>query len=329
MLSRGAFFAMVVTSLFASVLSLAPRPAAAANCSADFNPASDIVWDCIFPIRIAGVTISGSNDDPVNEAGTVCICPGWPFPRVGIAVSYWEPSHLIDTNSDPYCYMPVGQKSTGNGFTLQGGYQAESDGEKKAFSQFHLYKFPAWAIMGMFLDTLCHKDSYFDVAFISEYVTSWQDGLTASFLHPEAAMFGNVAASMACAADSIAALVGPPIDALFWCMGSWASPYPFSGSISATDYVEANAGLAARGIYMMHRTSLMQDKATWVCASTATPIWIKSHYRLQLALPVRDYACRTIGRDGILWSHLKNPIAAGDNFMWVLFRKVNCCVSYE
>jgi conjugal transfer pilus assembly protein TraU len=29
-----------------------------------------------------------------------------------------------------------------------------------------------------------------------------------------------------------------------------------------------------------------------------------------------------------LWTHGKNPPLAGDNFAWLVFRKVKCCVTY-
>ncbi|MEJ2756304.1 MAG: TraU family protein [Gammaproteobacteria bacterium] len=38
--------------------------------------------------------------------------------------------------------------------------------------------------------------------------------------------------------------------------------------------------------------------------------------------------CLPIGKPGLLWTAYKNPPTAGDNFAWMLFRKVKCCVEY-
>src|SRR3546814_12453398 len=53
--------------------------------------------------------------------------------------------------------------------------------------------------------------------------------------------------------DSAAAAAGKVIDPLFWCMGSWGATYPIAGDIHFDDSVEAWAGLAARGVFMMGR----------------------------------------------------------------------------
>jgi conjugal transfer pilus assembly protein TraU len=62
-----------------------------------------------------------------------------------------------------------------------------------------------------------------------------------------------------------------------------------------------------------------------------TPIWVKSHYKLQIARPVRGAGAVPFGQSDFLWGSGKNPaMGAGsnepDNFLWVLFRKRLCCL---
>ena len=74
------------------------------------------------------------------------------------------------------------------------------------------------------------------------------------------------------------------------------------------------------------RTGLLPDRAVNYCAATPIPIWVKSHWRMQQIDPAVDNRCHAIGHPGILWTDRKNPIGKQDNFSWLLFRKVRCCV---
>src|SRR3546814_18368981 len=71
---------------------------------------------------------------------------------------------------------------------------------------------------------------------------------------------GKPAAGLACMSDSAAAAAGKVIDPLFWCMGSWGSTYPVAGDIHMGDRVEAWAGLAARGTFMMGRLGALRSE---------------------------------------------------------------------
>jgi len=301
--------------------------ASAGKCGPEFiNPVTDIAWQCIFPIRIGGLiqANAGAPEDPDTISNPVCVCGL----RIGITMSFWEPSRMIDTVSDPYCFMAMGQQlNNPSPGMLSGGYMQEEH-DRKAFQQLHYYIFPAWAILDMFYDFPCIDNTSFDVAMITEVLPTWNNEITAALLNPEAVLFGNPAAQLACAADAVAAATGMPINELYWCQGSWPSVYPLAGSITATDYVEANAALAGRGIFMMGRLGMLWDPGITECGTVPSPIWRKRNYRMQLAKPVRDSTCQPIGRTGLLWSHMKNPPMAGDNFSWMLFRKVKCCVEY-
>lgn len=318
--------------MLAAVLAVLPTSNAwAGKCGPEFvNPITDVAWQCIFPIRIGGLVqmSAGAPEDPATIDNPVCVCNNGAVPTIGVNFTFWEPARMIDTVTDPYCFMAMGQKLPNpTPGQLSGGLHREGN-TSRAFAQMHYYIFPVWAVLDMFTDMPCIDAKGFDVAMISEVLPTWNNEITGMLLNPEAALFGNPAAQFACAADSIAALTGMPRDELFWCMGSWGSAYPLSGSITSTDYVEANAGIAARSIYFMGRTGLLLDPGITSCGAVPTPIWSKRNYRLQEAKPVRDYTCRPIGRSGMTWTQGKNPPMGGDNFAWMVFRKVKCCVTY-
>ncbi|EIY8279322.1 TraU family protein [Salmonella enterica] len=304
-------------------------PAAHAECKTSFlNPVTDIGWSCIFPMRIAGVQIVGGEENPGSMDSPVCVCKGGTIPRIGLRTSFWEPKRIIDTVSDPYCMMPLGTSlNTPKPGTLGGGLN-ESNTSKRAFQQAHYYIFPAWKILNMFYDIPCLDDEGYDVAMMTEILPQWNNDILSLIINPEALLFANPISTITCSADAAAASFGMPINALFWCMGSWGNAYPLSGSITSTDYVEANAGIAARTIYMMGRLGLLWNTSADGCYRELAPIWRKDRFKLQMMRPARSTACIPLGREGLLWTGGKHD-PRKDNFMWMMFEKKDCCVSYQ
>ncbi len=306
----------------------------AGSCSDSFlSIPTEVNWQCVFPISIGGVVEMGSGNSLGDEdiGDSLCACGGT-NPTVGLSVSFWEPARVIDTVKDAWCMNAIGAQLS-NPSPGKGGGSLSTNSpngvNSTIFAQMHYYKFPVWAILNMFTDLPCTEDSSFDIAMMSELLPNWNNPVLAMLLNPEALVFGNPVAQLACIADSVKAATGSTIDHLFWCMGSWGNAYPFTGSIGATDRVEANAGIAARSIYMMGRTGLLLDPGVDACGSVYTPIWKKSHYKLQLMRPVKDNACRPIGMSGIGWTMGKNKIIGGGNYSWMVFRKVKCCIGYS
>ena len=313
--------------------SLAPTPAHAV-CSDHtmLNPIDDIVWDCIFPITIMGVPLDMGNHPPDKpDSQMFCQCPGQGFgPGLGFMVGFWEPARLIETVYDAGCFPGLGMElpvSSGTGYSGPGGYGYQPQhGQTTAFQNYHYYVMPIWAVLDLFTDIPCLSDeTTFDLAMVSEVRPDWNDDLYALQLFPEVALMANPSVVMACAADALAATVGQPIDALYWCMGAWETVYPPTGNIQVTDYVKGNAAIAGRSMFLQARTALLPDRAVNYCATTQMPIWVKSHWRIQEADPVVDKRCHAIGEPGLLWTQRKNPVGKQDNFSWVLFRKVSCC----
>lgn len=319
--------------MLVAVWSLAPPPARAV-CSDNtmLNPITDIVWDCIFPITIMGIPLDMGNHPPdSNDSSMFCECPGEGIVGFGFMVGFWEPARMIETTYNAGCFPGLGMElnvSTDSGYSGPGGYALNvKGGQASAFQNYHYYVMPIWAVLDLFSDIPCLSDeTTFDLAMVSEVRPDWNDDLYALQLFPEVALMANPAVVMACAADALAATVGRPIDALYWCMGAWETVYPPTGNIHVTDYVKANAGIAGRAMFLQARTALLPDRAVNYCGATPLPLVIKSHWRIQEADPVVDKRCHAIGEPGILWTHRKNPVGKQDNFSWVLFRKVSCCV---
>jgi len=308
-------------------------PPAEAKCvpGGMINPVTDVVWDCIFPISIAGIPVDMGNHPPDNDkSGFFCQCSGQGLLGLGFLVSFWEPARMVDTVKDPWCFPAIGMDlpnlSTGIGYTGGGSYRPSGVGNI-AFQHYHYYVMPLWAVLDLFTDIPCISDETgFDLAMVSEVRPDWGDDLTALNLFPETALMANPATVLACMADAAASAIQRPIDALYWCIGAWGTTYPATGHIVAKDYVAANAGIAAKALYVNARTGLLGDRAVNYCGTTYMPMWVKSHWRIQEVDPVKDNRCHALGHPGILWTQRKNKTVGGDNFSWLLFRKVECCV---
>ncbi len=298
------------------------------------NPVTDICWQCILPVKIGGIMVApGPPDTPDLTSAPVCACPFPPpiFVRIGIPVSFWEPARYIETVKDPYCFPALGMGLTNPAEGFLGG---TSKPEKTmTFQQAHYFIYPVWSLLSLMVDVICVQGEGFDVAYITEIDPLWNNDTLAAIIEPEAILFANPIAQMACVADAASALVWYPLAPLFWCQGSWGtSAYPLTGSIDSEDYVSANAGIAARMLYKMGRLLLLCDtNYVTLCSCVMTPIWKKDNYRFQIAMPVRDFWCQPIGRSGLVWSYGKNPPymgagTASDNFVWMVFRKHGCCM---
>ena len=277
-----------------------------------FNAATDIHWQEV------QFTIEGP-----------CICPRPPpiFVEKGMIVSYWEPFLLLDTSTTAF-YSAMMGKSLGKSVTDElGGKNKSSDAvdiaNESTFAQAHAFLLPL-------MKGVCQRNDY--GAWWSEYDSLWQNDELAAILTPEASLFASKAMVMACMTDAAAANLGWPLDVMPWCLGSGGSAYPMTGHVDNDNIVQANATAAYRMLYKLNRIGMVCDPSP-ICGCMPTPVWIKSHYKLQVARPgIRG--AHPIGRATRLWDSGLNPPYTGalgpnDEFLWVVFRKQRCCTCCE
>ena len=310
-----------------------------------FDPATDLCWSCMFPIKVAGVQVSpdppGNVIEPPNPADVpFCMCLlryvfGIPIYRFGVGFSFWEPARYIEVVKDPFCLPYFGTDMGVNpedSFELNGSKHDKGNNEdSQVFANAHYFINPAWIAFEQVVNGACYEYQMDIPAYMTEVDPMWNDDSLSAIIHPESALYANIAAQMACMADSVSAQVGVPLPQLFWCMGSWGSAYPLSGHMGDGRLVEASAGAAARLVYKLLRQLMIQDFGVDLCGGKFTPIWIKYNWRLQIAKPVPKHTVIPIGRSGTIWTSLTNPteIPGQDNFVFVLFRRRACCASYR
>lgn len=301
------------------------------------NPVGDPAWNEVLPIRIANVTImdgSGySTPDPPTTP--ICICPAPPpiFYRYGVPISFYEPARVAEVTKDAY-YFPTWGFDIGSGTTgteaLGAATTNSAEGHQNSFYQGHWFIFPIWSVLELLTDLGCVEQSGIDLAFMTEILPTWQDDSLAALLSPEVVLFANPIAQMACIADAVAVNIHAPLDPLFWCVGSGGSSYPLNGHVSDMNNIQTGETVANRLIYNMGRLFLLMDTGVWYCQAVATPIWIKSNYKLQRLRPTVQKIAWPVGTSAWRFQHNGNPPtgsseASADNFSWLVFRKRICC----
>lgn len=300
------------------------------ECEGNFvNPITDVCWECIFPISIGSIQVTGGKlPDTANPGSPIQFCPMGIFYRVGMAIGYWEPMAMADVTRSPYCMVNLGgfNLNVGKVGTGQGGQ--ENHEVAGAFYQVHWYKYPLTAWLNIFTSG-CLMGGDMDIAYLSELDPMWSDSSLSVIVNPEAVLFSNPIAQAACAADAIASLVSKPIDALFWCAGSQGSMYPFTGYTS-NEYSPLQSSLlvSERMAYKLHREGLILNTIgadTAVCFEYPSPIMPKERWRYQMVNKYPDAGqCHPVGRSVMRWETGRNMPNDRRNFGYLFWRKRNC-----
>jgi conjugal transfer pilus assembly protein TraU len=301
------------------------------------NPVTDVSWASIFPITIGTTPVVPSPlglPDTINPAIPVALCPITPvIYRLGITLGYWEPHSMVDITRIPYCMVNMGyQMSMGVNQQQIGGrsnYMAGSS--DSSFYHVHWYKFNILYLLNLIMSIFCMQSDGVDLAYMSELDPLWDDEMLAFINNPEAILFGNPIAQMACVAEAMATATNMvlPFDMLFWCAGSQGGIYPLTGSVAYTNTNISNAVLLTERMnYKLHRQGMiMETKGFYpaVCNQYPSPILPKSRYRYQLTNVVPEpYLSHPYTTTTVLSESGKDHIVSGTNFGILNFRKRNC-----
>jgi conjugal transfer pilus assembly protein TraU len=313
--------------------------AGAVGCSGKFmNPITDICWSCVFPITVFGKAIDkGGQLDTESGPTGVCVCNA----NIGIPIGFWEPVRQVDITRKPYCLVGLGGVEVGGG---GGGLPADTPGyvskplveseQKEAFFHAHYYINPVMYYMELLLDDACIERKGFDIAYLTEADPAWVDDELNNLFNPDAFLYGNIAAVTACSADCIAATVGKPLNALYWCGGCNGQVYPLVGrNLYHTGGVKTSSLLTQRLLAKMHREGIMWSASgkAGMCGYYPQILMDKTQYKYQMTYPVPQttkiagQCCQPFGRSTILWEAGKEFPVKGEDFSYLIFRKRDCC----
>ena len=268
-----------------------------------FNPISDVDWNNMYPITIMGARIGKGTNPPLMYVSPVCVCPG-PFgiPSYGIGITFWEPLFIAEIERTPGCMASLGGEMVLDDYsTLQSEQVNEGDdGGPVSRMQMHWYEYPIMAMLDMMKSYGCFSTSGFNLMYMTEIDSTWQDDEWAAVFAPEATLFTSTLAQFSCSIDAVASAAGLTLDAMFWCAGSWGGVYPLSGNAGHTNSnFTSNNLVLSKFIARQSRIGLQWQTIgpTATCFSHANPIWLKSQYRVNQVGPLK--------RKG-------NPVVIGD-----------------
>lgn len=294
------------------------------------NPVSDVCWRCLFPMTIGSIPLAaGALPDTENPASPIQICPMGIFYRIGLAIGYWEPFAMTDVTREPGVMVNMGGFKINMGKVGTGGAGQSDRTAAGGFYHVHWYKYPLMYWINIITSAGCMQVGDMDIGYLSELDPMWNDDTLSMIINPEVALFGNLIAQGACAADSIASSLGKPLAPLFWCAGAQGSMYPFTGSVAHEfSPLESSVLVSERMAFKLHREGLIMnsigvDKA--VCYNYPSPIIPKDRYRYQMVNMLPDVAqCHPFGRTTQLWGSYHNLPTSRKNFGYLIWRKRNC-----
>jgi len=323
---------LFILTLMLTVLAMRPATAAVSNAGDGrwVNPISDVCWKCLFPMSLGSIQLaSGAHPDTPNPASPIQMCPYGIFYRLGLAIGFWEPLALTDVTREPGVMVNMGGFKINLGRTGAGrGGQSDSP-TPGSFYHVHWYKYPLIYWLNIITSTGCMQTGDMDIAYLSEVDPLWNDSTLAMILNPEVALFNNLLAQGACAADSIASTAGVPLDPLFWCAGAQGSMYPFTGFTSNEfSPLEASLLVSERMAFKLHREGLVMETIgadVAVCYQYPSPIIPKSRWRYQMVnMYPEPNDCHPFGTTTQLWGSVHNSPATKKNFGYLMWRKRNC-----
>ncbi|CUI18201.1 Type IV conjugative transfer system protein TraU (plasmid) [Candidatus Protochlamydia naegleriophila] len=295
------------------------------------NPFTDVCWECLFPITVSSVNVTPSYQDQAEYSKYVCFCSGKP-PKAGIPLSFWEPTRLVDVTRHAYKLIGLGGVSIGNEtIKNRGTIGITGDGPSQySFYHVHWYTYPIFSLLGLFADFTCVEKADLDLAYLSELDPTWYDDQLSLIMNAESALFSNPLAQLTCLTDCTASSANKPLDKLFWCAGCEGSLYPFTGSVAHhVGTAQASYLLVHRVIAKLHRTGFMKgfDEKEF-CEASYMPIIKKSLYKTQLIYPIPQTkgSCHALGKSDVLWGTGKAFPVKGEDFVYLLWIKKQCCL---
>ena len=226
---------------------------------------TDVCWEGVFPLQIAGVTLFGKTRYAPGDRNTdrTCACSGdlsaGELPKVGVTTGYFAPKYLLTVTKKPYCFPELNGLELASQLGLTSrfniGNEDNSDVDVESASNqslwsWHLASFPLMHIL--------------EILFASP--------LSLPFLP----------------VDCVAASAGSPIDELIMAQGCYGYTYPITGHTGAeSNKVEAKSLIAHRALYFLSRIGMLERTMgeDAVCNARKMPFLKKSMYRWQQIWP--------------------------------------------
>lgn len=331
---------MKITSIIVAViLSFCTQTVWAGSCHGKlFNPLADVNRNCIYPLTVGGKALKRSSvPDRKNPSQPVCACLKNGIPKVGIVWGFWEPFALVEVVREPFCFPSLGGRRFPLGINKSQGTvaQSQNNSTERGFYHVHYFEYPMLFLLNI-VSSSCVKSGIPVLKYASELDPSWADETLAKVFSPEAAIFADPVQQNLCASDCASANAKLANDKLHWCAGCQGPMFPVFGHVQAqVSEIQGSLLLTQRLLYRMHHLGQLPKTATTSAQSLCKKpkrLWTmeKSMYRTQLIYPnlskkAGKGGCEPLGRSSVLWENNKVIPMTGEDFVYVIWRKRNCC----
>lgn len=302
---------------------------------------TDICWECLFPIKVAGIPLGGGKA-PSNASNKVfCSCSdGLGIYHPGIVNSLWQPQRVIELTRTPGCLSSLGGAKLNLGSNYMYGSQidymsgaAGTETKGTSFYEAHLYALPLLEILDLFLPADCDVSGYvdFDIISFTEIDPTWNNEELAFFQAPESAAVANIVAETACSVDAVSQFAGNmPTESLWWCAGSWGSMYPLAGFRQAMDPSRTTSLLASKILAQQHRRGLAYSTVgdENLCRGSIYPTIPKQQYKMTMFYPTPETKRgHMIGDHPYKWQggSTRYPIGQGSDTTYMIWTWIDCC----
>lgn len=313
------------------------------TCNGAFpNPLTDICYDCMFPITLAGNALSfgsqGTDYDTGASTTPVCLCAN--TLSAGIPIGIWEPRYMVDTTNKPGCMPLLGGVDISPPYnSAEYGADIENDAaikgaSKSAFLHVNEYINPVMTALGVIASSPCFDSRSFDIPYISWADPSWNDDALSLLLTPYAYAFAGIPSIAAEMPDAIAATVGFPFASLFWVAGSWGPMYPLTGNVNTFNTPEQVAHLVLTRLFAkLHAAGTQQSAAgqdaLQACSAYGLPqlIMDKRQYKINRIFPFPDNTCTPVGRP-LLLQEAGAARPQDKDYGYFVFQRKDCCAPW-
>lgn len=309
-------------------------------CNGEFaNPITDYCWSSVFPIKIAGAPIDliGGQEDKPSNTDAICTCGDGVDMLVGVSTSFWEPTTMVDVVRKPFCLSGLGGIDLGNIIDAPPmGHSGIEGGavSSESFYQVHWYINPILFWLEIVVDNSCLDNLPFELSYLTEIDPLWNDEEMTSLLSPDVYLFANPLAQVACAGDCVTATAGFPNSATYWCAGCQGAVLPMTGNVEHhIGAVDTSSLLLQRFTHKAHRELMIWGASgkTGMCYKYPKYLMDRTDYKYSMLFPVpqpkvNGLCSQTYGRTTDLWGAGKEFPFYGEDMVYQVFRKRDCCV---
>lgn len=334
---------LAIVAIFFQCLGASEATAAASanTCTGKMmNPITDVCWSCMFPLSIGWTPFFGLDQEDIENVGPpYCKCGVEPYvSKVGIAIGFWEPVRQVEVTRTPWCFPSLGGKKIGSGKAptpAVGAGTKRNRSTNTSFYQAHWYINAVLYALDVMSDTSCLEPSdMLDLVYVTELDPSWNDDELSEILNPDVFLFSNPVAVAACAVDCVASTLTFPLPWMQWCGGCQGTMFPLNGHVQAhVSGPQATSLILQRYAMKLHRETIAfagNNYPGW-CGLYPMQLLDKRIYKYSMLYPatqgrgVDGRCCQPFGRSTHLWATGKEFPIRGEDFVYMLYRKRNCC----